>query len=205
MQVEVFSPVKKEKSIMTVSEKLFSKAFNEALVHQVVVSSLSNHRQGTHRQKNRAEVSGGGKKPWNQKGSGRARAGTIRSPIWRHGGVAFAATLGVYGKKINKKMYWGAVHSIFSQLFREKRLIVVDQIELNQPKTKLLSLMLAELNAKKPLIIVDQIENNLALSARNLANTALMNVNVIDPSVLLSHETIIMTKSAVVLLDEALQ
>jgi large subunit ribosomal protein L4 len=175
---------------------VFDKPFNEALVHQVVVACLSNRRQGTHQQKTRAEVSGGGVKPWRQKGTGRARAGTIRSPIWRHGGKAFAARPGEYSQKINKKMYSGAVISIISQLIRDKRLFVVEDIKLEQPKTKLLIAMLKQLNANKPLIIVGKIEDNLALASRNLIDVGLTSFSTIDPVLLLSYENIVITKEA---------
>lgn len=204
MQIEIHSVNSGKKSAMDVSEVIFDKPFNESLIHQVVTACLANRRQGSHQQKTRAEVSGGGIKPWRQKGSGRARAGTIRSPLWRHGGVTFAARPGVYTQKINKKMYRGAMASIFSQLLRDKRLIVLDALLLAEPKTKLLTSLLAKLNAKKPLIIVDKIEANAMLASRNLVDTQLINVEEVDPVNLLQHENVIVTKAALEKLNEVL-
>jgi len=204
MQIEIQSVNSGKKAAMDVSEVVFDKPFNESLIHQVVTACLANRRQGSHQQKTRAEVSGGGIKPWRQKGSGRARAGTIRSPLWRHGGVTFAARPGVYTQKINKKMYRGAMASIFSQLLRDKRLIVVDALSLAEPKTKLLTSVLTKLNAKKPLIIVDKIEANAMLASRNLIDTQLINVEEVDPVNLLQHENVIVTKAALEKLNEVL-
>jgi large subunit ribosomal protein L4 len=182
-------------SVVT-DNSVFVKPFNEALVHQVVVACLSNRRQGTHQQKTRAEVSGGGAKPWKQKGTGRARAGTIRSPVWRHGGKAFAARPGVYSQKINKKMYTGAIISIISQLIRDNRLLLVEAINLSEPKTKLLIDFLKKLNVSKPLIVVDKIDDNLALASRNLIEVGLTSFSGIDPVILLSYDNVVMTKDA---------
>src|SRR5579872_5647064 len=129
MQIEIQSIEGNKNQPMNISETVFGKDYNEALIHQVVTACLSNRRQGTHQQKTRAEVSGGGAKPWKQKGSGRARAGTTRGPIWRHGGVTFAARLGVYEQKINKKMYRGAMRSIFSQLLKDNRFIAIEKLD----------------------------------------------------------------------------
>jgi len=175
---------------------VFVKPFNEALVHQVVIACLSNRRQGTHQQKTRAEVSGGGAKPWRQKGTGRARAGTIRSPLWRHGGKTFAARPGVYSQKINKKMYTGAVISIISQLIRDNRILLVEDIKIAEPKTKLLVNFLKKLNVNKPLIVVDKIDDNLALASRNLIEVGLTSFAGIDPVLLLSYENVVITKEA---------
>lgn len=205
MQVEIYSLEGQKSSVMSVSEAVFDKAFNEPLIHQVVTACLSNRRQGTHQQKTRAEVSGGGAKPWKQKGSGRARAGTIRGPLWRHGGVAFAARPGVYEKKINKKMYRGAMRAIFSQLLKDNRLIAVERFDVDSPKTKNLLNMLTKINAKKPLIILDKIEQNIALAARNLVGVDLIPVHAIDPVSLLSHESIVITKEALEKLNEVLK
>ncbi len=204
MQIEIQSLEGKKTSALSLSEVVFGKDFNEALIHQVVTACLSNRRQGTHQQKTRAEVSGGGAKPWKQKGSGRARAGTTRGPIWRHGGVAFAARPGVYEQKINKKMYRGAMRSIFSQLLKDNRLIAVENIDLDTPKTKDLLNILAKINAKKPLIILENIKENIALAARNLVGVDLIPVSAIDPVSLLSHESIVITKEALEKLNEVL-
>jgi large subunit ribosomal protein L4 len=204
MQVEIYSIDSDKKSGMEVSEIIFNKPFNDSLIHQVITACLANRRQGTHQQKTRAEVSGGGIKPFRQKGSGRARAGTIRSPLWRHGGVTFAARPGVYTQKINKKMYRGAMSSILSQLLRDNRLIVIDKFELEQAKTKLLVSLLKKLNATKPLIIVDEIEEKTMLASRNLINTLLITVNTVDPVNLLQHQNVIITKAALEKLSEVL-
>lgn len=190
---------------LELSADVFDRPYNEALIHQVVTARLAGLRAGTHQQKTRAEVSGGGAKPWNQKGSGRARAGTTRGPLWRHGGVTFAARPGDYSQKINKKMYKGALCSIFSQLIRDERLLAVDEIKLAQSKTKELVSFLAKLKAEKPLIIVDEIDEKLALASRNLLHTEVISVNGIDPVFLLRHENIVITKKALVKLNEALQ
>ena len=190
---------------LDLSASVFDKPYNEALIHQVVTARLAGLRAGTHQQKTRAEVSGGGAKPWNQKGSGRARAGTTRGPLWRHGGVTFAARPGDYSQKINKKMYRGALCSILSQLLRDERLLAVEEIKLTQSKTKELVSFLAKLNAVKPLIIVDEIDEKLALASRNLLHTEVISVKGIDPVFLLRHENVVITKQALVKLNEALQ
>ena len=190
---------------LDLSPSVFDKPYNEALIHQVVTARLAGLRAGTHQQKTRAEVSGGGAKPWNQKGSGRARAGTTRGPLWRHGGVTFAARPGDYSQKINKKMYRGALCSILSQLIRDERLVAVEEINLTQPKTKELLGFLTQLKANKPLIIVDEIDEKLALASRNLLHTEVISVSGIDPVFLLRHENIVITKQALVKLNEALQ
>jgi large subunit ribosomal protein L4 len=204
MQIDIHSLEGQKKSSITVSEVVFGKDFNEALIHQVVTACLSNRRQGTHQQKTRAEVSGGGAKPWKQKGSGRARAGTTRGPIWRHGGVAFAARPGVYEQKINKKMYRGAMRAIFSQLLKDNRLIVVETLDIDTHKTKNLLGILTKINAKKPLIILDKLEQNITLAARNLVGVDLIPASAIDPVRLLSHESIVITKEALEKLNEGL-
>jgi large subunit ribosomal protein L4 len=203
MQVDVYAMDGQKSMMINVSENIFDKAFNESLIHQVVTACLSNWRQGTHQQKTRAEVSGGGIKPWRQKGTGRARAGTIRSPLWRHGGKTFAARPGVYTQKINKKMYRGAILSIFSKLLKDNRLIIVEKLTV-EPKTKYLLKVLADLKAKKSLIIVNAIEPNIALAVRNLVDVELVTLNAINPVNLISHENIVITKEALEKLEEVL-
>lgn len=190
---------------LELSPQVFDKPYNEALVHQVVIARMAGLRSGTHAQKTRAEVSGGGAKPWNQKGSGRARAGTTRGPLWRHGGVTFAARPNDYSQKINKKMYKGAICSILSQLLRDERLLVVDEIKLAKAKTKELVGFLTKLKAVKPLIIVNEIDENLALASRNLLDTNVISVKGVDPVFLLKHEHVVITKPALQKLNEALQ
>lgn len=188
----------------SIKESVFNIAFNEALVHQVVTACLSNRRQGTHQQKTRAEVSGGGVKPWRQKGSGRARAGTIRSPIWRHGGKAFAARPGVYTQKINKKMYSAAVVSIMSELIRDNRVLITDKLVLEEPKTRLLVNFLGDLKVTKPLIIVseDEMTDDLVLASRNLIDVGLVCFSGINPVLLLSYDNLVITKNAFEKLNE---
>jgi large subunit ribosomal protein L4 len=151
-----------------VSEATFGRAFSEGLVHQVVTAYLAGARAGTKAQKNRSAVSGGGKKPWKQKGTGRARAGTIRSPIWRGGGTTFAATPRDHSQKVNRKMYRGAMQAILSELVRQERLIVVDALELTQPKTRDLLARFAELGFEQGLLVTVEMDENLYLASRNV-------------------------------------
>ena len=157
--------IENKKTDVQISETTFGKEFNETLVHQAVVTYLAGSRQGSHKQKTRSEVRGGGKKPYRQKGTGRARAGTIRSPIWRGGGVAFAATPRDYSKKINKKMYRAAISSIFSELHRQNRLVAIEQPKFEAPKTKEMNGFLQQFNLNNVLIILDEMDTNLYLSA----------------------------------------
>ena len=196
--------LKDAQSALEVSEATFGREFNEALVHQVVVAFGAGARQGTKAQKTRAEVRGGGKKPWKQKGSGRARAGTIRSPIWRSGGVAFAAKPQDHSQKVNKKMYRGAIQSILSELVRQDRLIVVEQFSVESPKTKELLSKLAALELKDVLIVTSEVDENLFLSARNLYKVDVRDVQGIDPVSLIAFEKVLMTAAAVKQLEEAL-
>jgi len=196
--------LKDAKSALEVSEATFGREFNEALVHQVVVAFGAGARQGSRAQKTRSEVSGGGKKPWKQKGSGRARAGTIRSPIWRSGGVAFAAKPQDHSQKVNKKMYRGAIQSILSELVRQDRLIVVEQFSVESPKTKDLLSKLTALELKDVLIVTTEADENLFLSARNLYKVDVRDVQGIDPVSLIAFEKVLMTAAAVKQLEEAL-
>lgn len=187
-----------------VSEVAFGKEFNEPLVHQVVTAYLAGARQGSKAQKNRSEVSGGGKKPWRQKGTGRARAGTIRSPIWRSGGVTFAASPSDHSQKVNRKMYRGAMRCILSELVRQERLVVVEELKVDKPKTKDLLAKLKELNAEKALIVSEGIDENLYLSARNLPHVDVSDVQAADPVSLVAHEKVIMTVGALKKFEEML-
>ena len=196
--------LKDAQSALEVSEATFGREFNEALVHQVVVAFGAGARQGSRAQKTRSEVRGGGKKPWKQKGSGRARAGTIRSPIWRSGGVAFAAKPQDHSQKVNKKMYRGAIQSILSELVRQDRLIVVEQFSVESPKTKELLSKLAALELKDVLIVTSEVDENLFLSARNLYKVDVRDVQGIDPVSLIAFEKVLMTAAAVKQLEEAL-
>ncbi|ANZ22707.1 50S ribosomal protein L4 [Buchnera aphidicola (Diuraphis noxia)] len=196
--------VKDVQSILNVSEIIFGRDFNKALIHQVVISYSASMRQGTKAQKNRSEVSGSGRKPWRQKGTGRARAGSIRSPIWRSGGVTFAAKPQDYSQKVNKKMYRGALKSIFSELIRQKRLIVFKNFSLNSPKTKLLVQKLKEIDLNNVLIITNTIDNNLLLASRNLYSVDVKDVRSIDPISLIAFEYVIITVDAVKQIEEIL-
>ncbi|GAC20503.1 50S ribosomal protein L4 [Paraglaciecola arctica] len=196
--------LKDAKSALEVSEATFGRDFNEALVHQVVVAFGAGARQGSKAQKTRSEVRGGGAKPWRQKGTGRARAGTIRSPIWRSGGVTFAAKPQDHSQKVNKKMYRGAIQSILSELVRQERLIVVEKFAVETPKTKELISKLKELELKDVLIVTSEVDENLFLSARNLYKVDVRDVQGIDPVSLIAFEKVLMTADAVKQLEESL-
>ncbi|MDW6018725.1 50S ribosomal protein L4 [Vibrio plantisponsor] len=189
---------------LTVSETTFGREFNEALVHQVVVAYAAGARQGTRAQKTRSEVSGGGAKPWRQKGTGRARAGTIRSPLWRTGGVTFAAKPQDHSQKVNKKMYRGAMKSIFSELVRQERLIVVESFSVDAPKTKELTAKLKELELNDVLIVTGEVDENLFLAARNLYKVDVRDVTGIDPVSLIAFDKVLMTADAVKQVEEML-
>ncbi|WP_412498876.1 50S ribosomal protein L4 [Vibrio furnissii] len=189
---------------LTVSETTFGREFNEALVHQVVVAYAAGARQGTRAQKTRSEVSGGGAKPWRQKGTGRARAGTIRSPIWRTGGVTFAAKPQDHSQKVNKKMYRGAMKSILSELVRQERLIVVEEFSVEAPKTKELVAKLKELELNDVLIVTGEVDENLFLAARNLYKVDVRDVAGIDPVSLIAFDKVLMTAAAVKQVEEML-
>jgi large subunit ribosomal protein L4 len=187
-----------------VSELAFGKEFNEALVHQVVTAYLAGGRQGTRAQKTRSEVSGGGRKPWRQKGTGRARAGTIRSPIWRSGGVTFAAKPQDHSQKVNKKMYRAAIRCIFSELVRQERLVVVEELKLEAPKTKLMAAKLKELELSDVLVITEAVDLDLYLSARNLPKVDVRDVAAIDPVSLVGSEKVLVTVAALKKIEEML-
>ena len=176
--------------------------FNESLIHQVVVSYLAGARQGSAKQKNRSEVRGGGKKPYRQKGTGRARAGTIRSPLWRGGGVTFASRPRDFSKKINKKMYRAAIKSIFSELVRQNRLVAIEKPVLEKPKTKEIANFLKEFSLSKVLIIIDELDMNLYLSARNIPNVDVITVREINPINLLKPQKVAVTGEALKQIEE---
>lgn len=189
---------------LTVSDAAFGGEFNQALVHQAVVASLAGARQGTRAQKNRSDVSGGGRKPWRQKGTGRARAGTIRSPIWRSGGVTFAARPQDHSQKLNRKMYRAALRSIFSELARQDRLVVVESFDVEVPKTKKLVQRLNELGLREVLILTEDLNENLYLSARNLHKVDVRDAFGIDPVCLIRHEKVLITVAALRKIEELL-
>jgi len=186
------------------SDTAFGREFNEALVHQVVTAYLAGARQGTRAQKTRAEVSGGGKKPWRQKGTGRARAGSIRGPIWRGGGRAFAAKPQDWSQKVNRKMYRGAMQCILAELIRQDRLILVEEMTVATPKTKDLIAKLKDLNAPKALIITNSVDENLYLAARNIPHVNVLGTDEVDPVSLIAYETVIMSVEAAKQFEEAL-
>ena len=196
--------MKDAQSALQVSETTFGREFNEALVHQVVVAYAAGARQGTRAQKTRSEVSGGGKKPWRQKGTGRARAGTIRSPIWRGGGVTFAAKPQDHSQKVNRKMYRGAIQSILSELVRQERLVVVEKFGVEAPKTKELLTKLQALDLKDVLIVTPEVEENLFLAARNLYKVDVRDVTGIDPVSLIAFDKVLITADAVKQIEEML-
>jgi large subunit ribosomal protein L4 len=196
--------LKDAKGALEVSEATFGREFNEALVHQVVVAYAAGARQGTKAQKTRSEVAGGGKKPWRQKGTGRARAGTIRSPIWRSGGTTFAAKPPSHAQKVNKKMYRGAIKSIVSELIRQDRLTVVENFSVDAPKTKQLVEKLKGLNLNDVLIVTKDVDENLFLASRNLHKVDVRDVQGIDPVSLIAFENVLMTADAVKQLEEVL-
>ena len=200
MKIELLSSTKNQD--INISDNAFSKDFNESLVHQAVVSFMAGSRQGTSKQKTRSEVRGGGKKPYRQKGTGRARAGTIRSPLWRGGGVTFAATPRDYSKKINKKMYRAAIRSIFSELLRQGRLVAIEHPVLEKPKTKEIANFLKEFSLSKVLIITDELDVNLYLSSRNIPNVDIITVREINPVNLLKAQKVAVTAEAFKKIEE---
>jgi len=187
-----------------VADPLFNREFNEALVHQVVTAYLSAGRQGTVGQKNRAAVRGGGKKPWRQKGTGRARAGTIRSPLWRGGGKIFPAVTQDHSQKVNRKMYRHAMRSIFSELIRQDRMTVVDDFAVSTPKTKDLILKLKGMGLTDVLIVTDHMDEALYLAARNVPAIRVVEALKVDPVNLIRFEHVLMTEKALRVLEETL-
>ena len=181
---------------VALSDEVFGNAFNEALVHQVVTAYMAAGRSGTKAQKSRADVAGGGRKPWRQKGTGRARAGTTRSPLWRGGGRTFAARPRSYEQKVNRKMYRSALRSILSELVRQDRLLIVDEFQLTEPKTKLALAALDKLGVNDVLILCDEITENLFLAARNIPHVGMADVSAIDPVLLVSYEKVVVTQKA---------
>ncbi len=202
MELNLSVTGKKKASSVEVSDVAFGREFNEALVHQVVVAYMAGSRAGTRAQKNRSAVSGGGAKPWRQKGTGRARAGTIRSPIWRTGGVTFAASPQDHSQKVNRKMYRGAMQCILSELVRQERLLIVESFDVETPKTKGLVSKLAEYGLTEALIVTDKVEENLYLAARNLHKVDVRDIQACDPVSLIAFDKVVMTVEAVKKLEE---
>ncbi|EJB8467450.1 50S ribosomal protein L4 [Acinetobacter baumannii] len=183
-------------SAVELSEVAFGREFNEALVHQVVTAYLAGGRQGTRAHKSRADVSGGGKKPFRQKGTGRARAGSIRSPIWVGGGKTFAARPQDWSQKVNRKMYRGAMQCILAELVRQDRLVLVEEFAVTAPKTKELLAKLNDLNAARALIVTDAVDENLYLAARNLPHVDVVDATAIDPVSLIAFDKVVMSVAA---------
>jgi large subunit ribosomal protein L4 len=205
MELALALPGKKTgKEKISLSDQSFSREYNEPLVHQTVVTYMAGARQGSVKQKTRSEVRGGGRKPWRQKGTGRARAGTIRSPIWRSGGVTFAAKPQDYSKKLNRKMYRGAMQCILSELIRQNRLIVVNEFTVESHKTKDLVNKLKEFDLENVLIVSDQVQKNLYLAARNLHKVDALDVSGLDPVSLIGFEKVLITVSALKKVEEML-
>jgi large subunit ribosomal protein L4 len=204
VELSVVKPGNNAAGTVSVSDAAFAREYNEDLVHQVVTAYMAGARQGTRAQKNRAAVAGGGKKPWRQKGSGRARAGTIRSPIWRSGGVTFAARPQDHSQKVNRKMYRAAMQSIMSELARQDRLVVVESLDVEAPKTKLLAKQLGEYGLDNVLIVSTEVGENLYLAARNLHKVDVRDVDGIDPVSLIGHDKVMVTVDAVKKFEEML-
>jgi large subunit ribosomal protein L4 len=204
VELSVLKPGNSNAGTMSVSDVAFAREYNEDLVHQVVTAYMAGARQGTRAQKNRAAVSGGGKKPWRQKGTGRARAGTSRSPIWRSGGVTFAAQPQDHSKKVNRKMYRAAMQSIMSELARQDRLMVIESFDLEAPKTKLLVQQLGAFGVDNVLIVSTEVNENLYLAARNLHKVDVRDVEGIDPLSLIGHDKVMVTVDAVKKIEEML-
>ena len=192
------------KNSVELNDAVFGRDFNEALIHQVVTAFMNASRAGTKAQKTRSQVSGGGAKPWRQKGTGRARAGTIRSPLWRGGGKTFAAVPRSYEQKVNRKMYRAAMSSIVSELIRQERLLVVDKFDLDAPKTKDLVELLSKFGATDVLLVTNEVSENLYLASRNLYKVGVCDISAIDPVSLVGYEKIVMTVDALKKLEEAL-
>ena len=195
MKVKVLNLKTNKSTSQEVSEDIFGRDYNESLVHQITTAYMAGGRSGTKAQKNRSAVSGGGKKPWKQKGTGRARAGTSRGPIWRSGGVTFAAQPRNYAQKVNKKMYKGAISVILSELLRKDRLKVVSDLEIKEPKTKNITSIMKTLDLKDALLMTDELDENLYLSSRNLYHVGVCDTQSIDPVSLIGYENVVFSET----------
>ncbi len=196
MKLNVLNISTNKSTSTQVSDSIFARDYNQSLVHQVTTAYMAAGRSGSKAQKNRSAVSGGGKKPWKQKGTGRARAGTTRGPIWRSGGVTFAAQPKNYSQKVNKKMYKGAISIIFSELVRSERLKVVKDFGVKDAKTKNVTSLLKSLNLKDALLMTEEIDENLYLSSRNLYHVGVCDTQSIDPVSLIGYENVVITEAA---------
>lgn len=208
MELQVLNNDGQSVGNVEVADTVFDRDFNETLVHQVVVAHLAAARQGSRAQKSRSDVSGGGSKPWRQKGTGRARAGSIRSPLWRGGGVTFAARPQSHIQKVNRKMYRNALRSILSELRRQDRLLVIDQPEVAEPKTRLGVGLLKNLgvtSGERVLLVVDQAQTNLQLALRNLPAVAVTTVNGLAPNALVACDKVLLSKAGLADIGEWLR
>lgn len=205
MEIAVVTSDGKRDTGLAVSEQTFGVAFNEPLIHQVVVAYQAGARAGTRAQKNRSAVRGGGAKPYRQKGSGRARAGTIRSPIWRGGGKIFPATNQDFSQKVNRKMYRAAMRSILSELARQDRLLICDDLKVDAPKTRDFVAKLQKLGMEDVLIVTEQLDDNMVLASRNLFKVELSDVKGLNPLALVGHENVVMTSAAIKQVETWLQ
>ncbi len=196
MKVKVLNLKTNRSTSEEISEGIFNRNYNESLVHQITTAYMAAGRSGSKAQKNRSAVRGGGKKPWKQKGTGRARAGTSRGPIWRSGGVTFASQPRSYTQKVNKKMYKGAISVILSELLRTDRLKVVSELDITEPKTKNITSLMNSLNIKDALLMTDELDENLYLSSRNLYHVGVCDTQSIDPVSLIGYDNVVMTKAA---------
>lgn len=204
MELKLRQSNKKAAGKVTVSDSIFSTEYNEALIHQALTAFMAGSRAGTKAQKTRSDARGGGRKPWRQKGTGRARSGTIRSPIWRGGGVTFAARPKDYSQKLNKKMYRGAMRSILAELARQDRLILIDEFSVEAPRTKDMVARLKSLDLSDVLIVTGEVTENLFLSTRNIAHVDVVDTEEINPYVLIGYSKILMTQDALAKVEELL-
>ena len=206
MELKVINEQGQNASTLVASDGLFGREFNQALVHQIVVAYQANARQGTRAQKGRSDVSKSGKKPWRQKGTGRARAGAASSPLWRGGGKIFPNLPDEnFSHKVNRKMYRAGISSILSQLAREDRLAVVESFSVDAPKTRLLAQKLRAMGMDSALVITDNVDENLYLSSRNLTNVMVVDVNHADPVSLIRFDRVLLTRGAVAKLEESMK
>jgi large subunit ribosomal protein L4 len=196
MELKLHKSGNKKAGTIKVSDGVFNVDYNEPLVHQVLTAFMAGSRSGTKAQKSRSEVRGGGKKPWRQKGLGRARAGTIRSPIWRGGGATFAAKPRDHSQKVNRKMYRGAIRSILSELVRQERIVCVDEFKVDEAKTKSVLNKLNELGINEVLIVIDEVSESLYLGTRNLPHVDVIDTAEIEPYALIGFEKVLITKAA---------
>ena len=204
MELKLRQSNEKAAGKVTVSDNIFAAEYNEPLIHQALTAFMAGSRAGTKAQKTRSDARGGGRKPWRQKGTGRARSGTIRSPIWRGGGVTFAARPKDYSQKLNKKMYRGAMRSILAELARQDRLIVIDEFSVAESKTKEMVVRLKTLDLNDVLIVTNEVTENLFLSTRNIPHVDVVDTEEINPYVLIGYEKVLMTQGALTRVEELL-